>query len=74
MVTACLDSPVSSLVTDKDCVEPGNMRKTSSRTWRGTPSPALRRARTITRVTQEQLKTKMPGHQNGAAAAAASVV
>ena len=41
MVTACLDSPMSSVVRDEeDCVRPDSIRKGSVRSWRGTPSPS----------------------------------
>ena len=74
MVTACLDSPVSSVVTDDDCMEPDNVRKGSIRTWRGTPSSALKHAHTIAQPTQrtstqEQIKVLMPRHENGSTVA-----
>ena len=68
MVTACLDSPMSSVVTDDDCVGPDDMRNGSLRTWRGTPSPALKRSRTITQLTQDQIKVLMPHRENGGTA------
>ncbi|XP_078368182.1 uncharacterized protein LOC144651973 [Oculina patagonica] len=71
MVTACLDSPMSSVATDEDCVEPRDIRRESARTWRGTPSPSLRRSRTITQLTHDQIKILMPHHENGVTAAGA---
>ncbi|KAL9975885.1 hypothetical protein ACROYT_G013101 [Oculina patagonica] len=71
MVTACLDSPMSSVATDEDCVEPRDIRRESVRTWRGTPSPSLRRSRTITQLTHDQIKILMPHHENGVTAAGA---
>jgi len=68
MVTACLDSPMSSVVTAEDSMLPDNVRKGSIRTLRGTPSPAMKRARTITQLTQEQFKVLMPRHENGSTA------
>ena len=67
MVTACLDSPVSSVVTDDDCMEPDIIRKGSMRIWRGTPSPALKRAHTIAQPSQ--IKLLMPRHKNDRTAA-----
>lgn len=74
MVTACLDSPVLSVVTDDDCMDPENVRKGSIRTWRGTPSPALKRSHTIAQPTQrtptqQQIKVLMPRHENGSTVA-----
>lgn len=65
MVSACLDSPMSSVATDENCVGAGDIRRDSVRTWRGTPSPSLRRSRTITQLTQEQIKILMPHRENG---------
>ena len=74
MVTACLDSPMSSVVRDEeDCVRPDSIRKGSVRTWRGTPSPSptAQRSRTITQLTQNQIKVLMPHSENGGAVAGA---
>lgn len=71
MVTACLDSPMSSVATDEDCVEPRDIRRESVKTWRGTPSPSLRRSRTITQLTQDQIKILMPHRENGVTPAGA---
>ena len=66
MITACLDSPMASVATDEDCVESSDVRRDSLRTWRGTPSPSLKRSRTITQLTQDQIKVLMPHDENGA--------
>ena len=72
MVTACLDSPMSSVVRDEeDCVRPDNIRKGSVRSWRGTPSPSAKRSRTITQLTQNQIKILVPLSENGGAVAGA---
>ncbi|CAH3138826.1 unnamed protein product [Porites lobata] len=74
MVTACLDSPMSSVVRDEeDCVRPDSIRKGSVRSWRGTPSPSpsSKRSRTITQLTQNQMKVLMPLSENGGAVAGA---
>lgn len=65
MITACLDSPMSSVATDENCVGPGEVRRDSMRTRRGTPSPSPRRSRAITQLTQEQIKILMPHRENG---------
>ena len=65
MVTACLDSPMSSVATDEDCIESRDIRRDSVRTWRGTPSPSQRRSRTISQLTHEQIKILMPHRENG---------
>ena len=69
MVTACLDSPISSVVTDEDCVGHDDIKKGSLRTWRGTPSPAMRHSRTISQLTQDQMKILVPHRENGGATA-----
>lgn len=65
MITACLDSPMSSVATDENCVGPGEVRRDSMRTRRGTPSPSPRRSFAITQLTQEQIKILMPHRENG---------
>lgn len=67
MVTACLDSPIASVVPDEDCVEPDDIRKGGLRTWRGTPSPTMRRSRNISQLNQDQIKILMPHYENGGA-------
>ena len=67
MVTACLDSPIASVVPDEDCEEPDDIRKGSLRTWRGTLSPAMKRSRNISQLNQDQIKILMPHYENGGA-------
>lgn len=57
---------MASVATDEDCVERSDVRKDSVRTWRATPSPSLKRSRTITQLTQDQIKVLMPHGENGA--------
>ena len=66
MITACLDSPMASVATDEDCVESSDVRSDRERTWRATPSPSLKRSRTITQLTQDQIKVLMPHGEDGA--------
>ena len=66
MITACLDSPTASVAIDEDCVEPSDVRKDSIKTRRATPSPSLKRSRTITQLTQYQIKVLMPRGEDGA--------
>lgn len=51
MVTACLDSPMSSVATDENCVGRSEIGRDSMRKRRGTPSPSPRRTRAITQLT-----------------------
>ena len=66
MITACLDSPMASVATDEDCVESSDVRRDSVRTWRAILSPSLKRSRTITQLTQDQIKVLMPHGEDGA--------
>lgn len=68
MITACLDSPMFSVVTDEDWNEPDDIiRNGSIRTRRGTPSSSasLKRKCTMTQQTPEHFKVLMPPRKIG---------
>ncbi|XP_068721735.1 uncharacterized protein [Montipora capricornis] len=64
MITACLDSPLSSVVTDDDWTEPDHVRNRSIRTQCSTPPPSLKRKCTIAELSREREKVLMPGHED----------